>query len=195
LARHVAAATACAIALTLLSLDVSAQAGVQRIAVRIYDFSALDHAVRDRAAGEARAIVADAGVSADWRDCAQRHTCAAGSGELVVRIIRELGHPTAESRRALGYAVIDTTAGRGTLATIYVNRVEDSAREAGADLALLLGRAIAHEIGHLILRTNAHTDQGLMRAIWTEQELARNQPEDWTFAPPDRDQIQAALAR
>jgi hypothetical protein len=91
--------------------------------------------------------------------------------------------------------VIDTVSGTGTLATIYINRVEDSARHAGADVALLLGRAIAHEVGHLILRTNAHGEAGLMRAIWTDQEIARNQPADWVFASPDRRQLRAALQR
>ncbi len=95
----------------------------------------------------------------------------------------------------LGFSVIDPAAGSGTLATIFINRVEDSARHAGSDLALLLGRAIAHEVGHLILRTNAHADEGLMRAIWTEQELARNAPDDWVFASSDRRQIRAALQR
>jgi hypothetical protein len=110
-------------------------------------------------------------------------------------VIRETGEHGIEWRRALGFSVIDPTAGSGTLATIFINRVEDSARHAGSDLGLLLGRAIAHEVGHLILRTNAHADEGLMRAIWTEQELARNTHDDWVFASSDRRQIRAVLQR
>jgi hypothetical protein len=192
-ARHVAAAVVCALVLIALRSPASAQTVAGPVAVRVYDFSALDNAIRTRAATEARAIVADAGVNADWRDCSQRRGCTGARGELIVRIIRENGGRAAESRRTLGYSVIDIAAGTGTLATIYINRVEDTARQAGFDLALLLGRAIAHEIGHLIMRTNDHGDEGLMRAIWTEQELSRNQPEDWTFASPDRSHIRAAL--
>jgi hypothetical protein len=91
--------------------------------------------------------------------------------------------------------VVDPTADTGTLATIYVNRVEDSARHAGADLGLLLGRVMAHEVGHLILHTNEHGAQGLMRAIWTEDEMSRNAHDDWIFASPERRQIRAALQR
>lgn len=173
----------------------SAQTYAGHLAVRLYDFSALDKSVRSAALEEARAIVADAGVTADWHDCYRTEGCTPEAGELVVRVIRETGEHGFEWQRALGVSVIDPAAGSGTLATIFINRVEDSARHAGADLALLVGRAIAHEVGHLILRTNAHAGEGLMRAIWTEQELARNAPKDWVFASSDRRQIRTALQR
>ena len=192
-ARHVAAAAVAFTILVVLVSPASAQIDTGKLAVRVYDFSDLDQAVRDRAAEEALAIVADAGVNAAWHPCSRNSACTPEPGELVVRIIRESGQRVLEWRHALGYSVIDPSAGTGTLATIYINRVENTARQAGSDLALLLGRAIAHEIGHLILRTNTHAEEGLMRAIWTEQELSRNQPEDWTFTPPDRHQIRTAL--
>lgn len=194
-ARHVAAAAAVGTMLIVLASPASAQTYAGHLAVRLYDFSALDKSVRSAALDEARAIVADAGVSADWHDCYRAEGCAPEAGELVVRVIRETGEHGVEWQRALGFSVIDPTAGSGTLATIFINRVEDSARHAGSDLALLLGRAIAHEVGHLILRTNTHADEGLMRAIWTEQELARNVHDDWVFASSDRRQIRAALQR
>jgi hypothetical protein len=167
-----------------------------QLSVRVYDYSALDDSVRTTAVDEARAIIADAGVSTDWHDCRRRQAnCTPETGELVIRVVRELGEPGTDWRRALGFSVVDPSAGTGTLATIYINRVEFSARHAGADLAVLLGRAIAHEVGHLILRTNAHAEHGLMRAIWTDQELARNLPDDWVFDSSDRRQIRAALQR
>lgn len=181
--------------LIALAAPASAQTYAGHLAVRFYDFSALDKSVRAAALDEARAIVADAGVNADWHDCPRTEGCAPEAGELIVRVVRETGEHGIEWQRALGFAVIDPAAGSGTLATIFVNRVEDSARHAGSDLALLLGRAIAHEVGHLILRTNAHADEGLMRAIWTEQELARNVHHDWVFASSDRRQIRAVLQR
>lgn len=33
-----------------------------------------------------------------------------------------------------------------------------------------LGRALAHELGHYLLRTKAHTSRGLMRAAWTAND-------------------------
>jgi hypothetical protein len=39
-------------------------------------------------------------------------------------------------------------------------------------LGLVLGRAVAHEIGHYLLQTNAHADSGLMRARIGAAEFA-----------------------
>ena len=52
----------------------------------------------------------------------------------------------------------------GVLATIFVDSVELIASLSEIDATLLLGRAIAHELGHLLLGTNAHSVRGLMRA-------------------------------
>jgi hypothetical protein len=39
-------------------------------------------------------------------------------------------------------------------------------------LGVVLGRAVAHEIGHYLLRTGTHANQGLMRASIAAQEFA-----------------------
>lgn len=195
-ARHVAAAVVVCTTVFAAALSPAlAEGDLRPLSIRIYDFSALDNPVRTTAVDEARAIVADTGVNGSWHDCTRHESCAPEPGDLVIRVVRETGAPESDWRRALGYSVIDPVAGTGTLATVYINRVEDSARHAGADVALLLGRAIAHEVGHLILRTNEHGEQGLMRAIWTEQEMARNNPSDWVFASADRRQIRTTLQR
>ena len=59
-------------------------------------------------------------------------------------------------------------AGIGVLATIYFDRVMWLAHEAGTDSRVLLGRAIAHELGHLLLATTTHGPVGLMRAHWSQ---------------------------
>jgi hypothetical protein len=45
----------------------------------------------------------------------------------------------------------------------------------------LLGRAMAHEIGHLILGTTQHDSRGLMRGRWTVIQLQNNRPRDWSL--------------
>lgn len=35
----------------------------------------------------------------------------------------------------------------------------------------LLGHVIAHEIGHLLLGTNAHSRMGIMRSQWHDEEV------------------------
>lgn len=67
------------------------------------------------------------------------------------------------------------------LATIYLDRVARVAATAGVDTGILLGRAIAHDIGHLLLGSLRHGDAGLMQALWSRQMLERNTPDDWNF--------------
>ncbi len=50
-------------------------------------------------------------------------------------------------------------------------------------LGLVLGRAVAHEIGHYLLRTKTHAPRGLMRAAIDAQEFA--DPKSRTFRLDD----------
>jgi hypothetical protein len=115
-------------------------------------------------------------------------------GELAVRIVR-LRAPGGREGVPLGDALVDTRSGAAVLATVYEDRVARLAAETGADPAVLLGRAIAHELGHLLLASNRHARNGLMRPRWSVDEIRRNQGRDWAFAPADAALIRERLAR
>jgi len=55
--------------------------------------------------------------------------------------------------------------------TVYCDRVQTmiSGRELSA--RFILGHILAHEIGHVLLRTDAHADTGLMKAHWTNADV------------------------
>ena len=113
---------------------------------------------------------------------------------MVVRLIEGSDKESGE-RRALGYSLFDANGVSG-FATVYVDRVDWLAKRAQYPRAPVLGRAIAHEIGHLLLRSNAHTETGLMREVWTAEQVVRNRREDWTFsADQGGDLRNARLAR
>lgn len=61
-------------------------------------------------------------------------------------------------RRALGLA-----ASGSRLVRIAIDRVDNVARETDTRPGTLLGHAIAHEIGHVLLPPDSHTAVGLMR--------------------------------
>jgi hypothetical protein len=86
---------------------------------------------------------------------------------------------------ALGDALVDTHAGRGVLGTLYVDRVQRLAGAARANARTLLGRAIAHELGHLLAATSAHSTYGLMRAVWSRDEVQIGRKRDWAFTRTD----------
>jgi hypothetical protein len=196
----------------LLALGVfvcEAQAGgASPLTIRIFDSASADAQGRLAAIETAAAIVADAGMAVAWHDCtgeAQRRQChaARGARDLIVRIVPTFVPWSSAPRGAvetrlradapgvvLGFAVVEAPTGAGALATIFMDRVRAVARRTTAPPAALLGRAIAHEVGHLLLGTNAHSRSGLMREIWTDAEIFLDRPEDWRFAPTERRLLQ-----
>jgi hypothetical protein len=79
------------------------------------------------------------------------------------------------------------------MATVFHDQVEAVARRTGVARSELLGRALAHEVGHLLLGVRGHSRTGIMRAVWTDDELTRDRPDDWLFASADRQKLQQVL--
>lgn len=166
---------------------------MEPICIRIYDTAGTIPADRRRALERATEILADADVDVDWRDCspraAQPHPSCSESpkpDELVVRIVRQ---PQNRHLRTLGEALVDTATGTGVLATVFVDRIELFAARARADVESMLGRVVAHEIGHLLLGTTGHAQTGLMREIWSASDPARKRGDDWLFSRGDVERI------
>jgi hypothetical protein len=163
-----------------------------RIVIRTYDASV---AAGDLAAARtaATAILEDAGVAVTWVSCdavfvrRDDNPCLAplAANELAIRFVRLPPHLAAQDLVTLGDSLVDTGRRGGALATIYVNRVATLAGRCRVDVHTLLARAVAHEIGHLLLGTSAHASSGLMRAAWSQAALRRAVAEDWTFTAPD----------
>lgn len=180
-----------------------------RIAVSVYDGAALDDASRAAAIRTASAIIADTGVVATWLDCTgdsvtPRCRVPRAGRELIIRISPTFVPGTVVSRGSiqsrsdgnaagfvLGFAVVEPLTGAGALATVFMDRILAIAQRTAVPSGSLLGRAIAHEVGHLLLGTNAHARSGLMREIWTDAELMLDRPEDWRFADAERDALAA----
>lgn len=49
-------------------------------------------------------------------------------------------------------------------AWVFYNRIVDTSRERPIDLTIVLGRVIAHELGHMLLPPGSHSNYGIMRA-------------------------------
>jgi hypothetical protein len=161
------------------------------VTVRIYDANGVITGTTRPALDHARKTLTAASVDVIWRVCATDAAAASpchapmAPGELAIRIVRSPVPKHYRGTLPLGDATIDTHAGRGVLATIYFDRVLWLANESGADVAALLGRAIAHELGHLLLASTSHGPVGLMRALWSQQEIREGHSRDWMFAPAE----------
>ena len=199
--------TAAALVLALTSAVpclAEGDGGSSRVAIKIYDSASLDDAHRAAAIQTASDIIAGAGIGATWLDCtgdSVRPRCrdARAGRELIIRIAPTFVPGTVVPRGSiesradgtavglmLGFAVVEPSTGAGALATVFMDRILAIAQRTSVPSGSLLGRAIAHEVGHLLLGTNTHARTGLMREIWTDAELALDRPDDWLFAPSDR---------
>jgi len=166
------------------------------VIVRVYDATGASAAERRAALDAAASIVSAASVELIWRTCEGARNsgpCAAplAPRELALRLVRSRTGSTTGGDLPLGDALIDTAAGSGVLATIYVDRVERMAAENRVNRDALLGRAIAHELGHLLMATSTHSVSGLMRSVWSQSEIRRGEKRDWTFAPRELAAIKA----
>ena len=200
------------LAAALVSVDVHARpADNAPLIIRVYDTTDTDSNIRAEAIRTAAEIVDEAGITVEWRDCTSTSTelvCqdVRPGRDLIVRIMPEVT-PSASFRGSalqlrtlpgrslqLGVAVINPVTLSGEMATIFHEQVRAVAQRSGVDDATLLGRAVAHEVGHLLLRAREHSASGIMRGAWSLEELTTDRPEDWQFAPTDRDRIQRTQA-
>jgi hypothetical protein len=161
------------------------------LVVRLYDSAGVPPRVFERARQSAGVPLAAIGIEPIWRPC---HVTGCVSKpkphEIEIRLIKA----TAMSEpRSLGFAAVDVVEHAGTLGTVYVDRVDALAVQAGVDRGEALGHAIAHEAGHLILGSVDHSPHGLMRATWTLDELRRTLPLDWRFSRAQGDEMRRRL--
>jgi len=163
------------------------------VTIRLYDSSGMPPADLRTAMLAAQTALHSGAVGAVWVVCPPPGATPAGNSsgctglphdrELLVRIVR--APVVLISADTLGFAAVDTAAGRGTLATVFADRIARLAARGGIDGATLVGYAMAHEIGHLLLGTATHAPRGLMRAGWRLDELTRHVPTDWRFSRED----------
>ena len=172
--------------------------GVAVVVVRVYDVTGMADVDRRDALEVARDALAAANVHAVFRDCAS--TAAKGDpcdtppeqGERIVRIMNAPANLPAGMGTSLGNALVDSGTNTGVLATVYADRI--TRVSAGqTDRQLLLGRVVAHEIGHLLLGVTAHSNSGLMREFWSDLQVRRNESSDWAFSVEDRQRICLSL--
>jgi len=124
-----------------------------------------------------------AGIEVSWVECAsslentQRfRACdqASDRHQPVLKIIPEAiaaGIGTGDSVDALGIAGVSA-------AFVSYVRVRQKARLWGVSEYVVLGRTMAHELGHLLLGENSHAGRGLMKSRFGKKDLA---PESGQF--------------
>ena len=142
------------------------------ISIHVYNYAAVSEKTLARAKEEAGRIFGNAGLTALWVDHAlsavdlrhPHHSTDSWDGtDYVLRLLTQ--SPETSSKNAMGEALsLD-------IANVFMNRVTEQAAAGELSASRMLGHAIAHEIGHLLLGDNSHSLGGIMVAPWSKQDL------------------------
>ena len=194
--RSCAIATIIVVGFALATTTFSRLADAQSTApliVRLYNTAQLPAPDFIAARDEADQILRGAGLQVIFRNCG-RSAAAGGAidacsetlkpSEVVVRMIDAPAFNTTLDPEAFGVTYVVNDLNRGWLATVFADRIRAAAVRVDVDPSILVGRVMAHEIGHLLLGRDYHGPLGLMQAQWTDAMLARP-GDEWRFTMPE----------
>jgi len=172
-----------------LSLLSTAALGRERPQVKVmivvYDSAHMGAKTLDRTERIAGTILKTAGIESHWdtglvedlrnvgtdftaysrADCEDRPSSAVLQVQIVARV------PSGVAVHALGYSL--PCAKLGVQVTIYADRAANVSEMGGPTFGRVLGYAIAHELGHVLLHSGAHDTSGLMKDVWSKRDWQR----------------------
>ena len=172
-----------------LSIGVGAEPPAA-LTVRLYNTSGIPTPELLAARGAADSILRDTGLNVVFRHCRRPvlpqdpvDLCdePLKPSEVVVRVINAPAFNATLHPVAYGVTYVVRETNRGWLATVFSDRIGQAAARVGVEPGTLLGRVMAHEVGHLLLGSDYHGEAGLMLAKWPDALLTRK-GEEWRFS-------------
>lgn len=155
----------------LLGLPFTATAqSTPKLDVLVYSFPGISPWVLQEAEKEAARLLRPVARELQWTDCSVHAIdpgCASPRirSDLIVRFI-----PRALPQATTGALGIAGPSGGYATAFIFYDRVV-ALRTQGRPMPVMLGRVLAHEIVHLLLPSESHSEVGLMRGQWSADDL------------------------
>ncbi|MGC9997313.1 MAG: hypothetical protein ABSE79_18500 [Terriglobia bacterium] len=151
-----------------------------KITVRVYNYAHVPSGALAGAETEARRILTAAGVDSLWLDCfgprgqfrsEANEGCAGllGGRVLAVRIL-----PGTTLAKAAFHDTVFGFAEGTAVASVFYGRITDFAYGVDGqdwEIPLILGDAMTHELGHLLLGSGSHSPTGIMCGQWDRDYL------------------------
>jgi hypothetical protein len=170
-----------------------------QVTVSVYNDAQVPPDILARAELQAAKIFSRAGLDVAWLRCTHINSgirAAACNGfdipaHVAVRIIAHI--PSSKSDAAFGVAFLAPD-GTGRYSDVFWKRAQRLHANSNVDLGGILGSVIAHEIGHLLLGSNAHAISGIMRARWESDELHRIAMGTLMFLPEQSERMHERIA-
>lgn len=78
---------------------------------------------------------------------------------------------------------------------VFYDRVQEAAARANLIDSVVLAHVMAHEIGHVLLRSSLHTTEGLMRSVWTSREYLLLAQRSLNFTTKENTTMELTLSR
>jgi len=162
---------------SLPALAASGKGDRVQLRVSVFNSSPISFATLERAENEAGRLLRDVGVEVVWLNCPEdaQHEASLGRCTEVsfplhlhlglLRVSRGLKASTV----GISFSAED---GQGCYAYLFYEPIRQLVERTQVAPSVILGHAMAHELGHLLLGTNSHSPGGLMRAHWTPEDLA-----------------------
>ena len=169
-----------------------------KMSVLVYNYAGSSVDIVRLAESETGRIFARAGIQLEWHECggtalaeSADPICATPqtSSDLVLRIVKRVNlvglHASAE---AIGFTI-------DNLATVQMEPLQKFQSHEGLTVCFsyqILGRAMAHEFGHVLLGPG-HSSQGIMRPGWGEKQWEFTSANDMVFTPGQEKALRLAV--
>jgi hypothetical protein len=178
-----------------------APTGNRELVIHLYNLAGVPEPSLGRAINRAADVLATAGINPVWWrgpiEAAEAHKVDLGkhtdrvagdhlNREFIVLVLSE-NVPVHYVEGALGIAFPESET--GVSAMVFYDRIERLTKAYETDGTTVLGFAIAHEIGHVLLRSSGHGNFGIMKSPWTRADLQCAQARLATFTHAEHDAI------
>ena len=147
-----------------------------QLVVSVYDDVGISGSVLGEVERHAGMIFGQGGVDVVWINCSSHaEVVAAGceridpTGHFALRFVHKPGR---SANDVVGAAFLSDQ-GIGCYGDVFYDRAMERSQDWDVTLPELLGTVAAHEIGHLLLGSNSHSNSGIMKAKWQSGELRR----------------------
>jgi hypothetical protein len=168
----------------LIATMMLAAGDAEQLQITVYDKAQLPRQVHTTVANEVRRILRVAGISLEWiagdpktpeasvmiyqssRRGRELEDACGARRDIALDVLPVA--PPALRSTVLGMA--QPLARTGLNVRVFDDHVREASEREHRAPAIVLAHVIAHEIGHVLLRSNVHNRRGLMSEVWTKHE-------------------------
>lgn len=164
---------AAALMMLMAQRGFHAQGRQPAVMVVIHDSAAVPVEILASARRLATAVFETAGVVISWKGSEgnTRPCHTDGGSRFCTQVLLRPRNPQSEPgpRRIMGIALAADQ--RRAVLSLYFDAVSDVARRYGSPRGEVLGLALAHEMGHVLLPPPSHSATGIMQPSWEGDDI------------------------